>query len=69
MNQRKRTEASLEDVLRRAVRTSGKTPYRVAKDIGTTPEVVSRFLKGADIRISTASRLAESLALELRPRG
>ncbi|MBT6155802.1 MAG: helix-turn-helix transcriptional regulator [Planctomycetaceae bacterium] len=59
---------SLGDFLRAAARKSGRTPYAIAKQCGTTPEVVSRFLRGADIRISTAGKIAEVLGLELTQR-
>jgi hypothetical protein len=59
---------SLGDSLRAAARKSGRTPYAIAKEAGTTPEVVSRFLRGADIRISTAGKIADVLGLELTQR-
>lgn len=59
---------SLDEQLRIATRKSGRTPYSIAKEAGTTPEVVSRFLKGADIRISTASKIAAVLGLKLTDR-
>ena len=65
MAKRRKTMA---DVLRAAIRKSGRTAYSVAKEAGTTPEVVSRFMAGADIRISTADKIAEVLELELRPK-
>ncbi len=59
---------AMADVLRAAIRTSGRTRYRVAKDARVGPEVVSRFMAGADIRISTVGKIAEALGLELRPK-
>ena len=46
----------MADVLRRAIRDSGLTSYRIAKDAGTTPDQVDRFLAGRDLRVSTAGR-------------
>jgi len=51
--------------LRRAIRDSGKTDYRIAKDAGIGPEQVGRFLAGSDIRISTAAKICATLDLEL----
>jgi predicted transcriptional regulator len=59
---------SLAESLRAAARKSGRTPYAIAKEAGTTPEVVSRFLRGADIRINTAGKIAVVLGLELTER-
>lgn len=58
----------LADTLRRAIRESGLTAYRLGLDAGVRPEVISRFMDGtrSDIRISTAGKLAEVLGLELR---
>jgi len=60
---------SISRTLLKAVKKSGRTPYSIAKECGTTPEVVSRFLRGSDIRISTADKIAEVLNFELRKRG
>ena len=57
----------MADVLRRAIRDSGLTSYRIAKDAGTTPDQVDRFLAGRDLRVSTAGRIAAALGLELKP--
>lgn len=55
--------------LRRAIRRSGLTLYRVAKNAGLPYAVVHRFMRGErDVYLETASRLAESLGLELKPK-
>jgi transcriptional regulator with XRE-family HTH domain len=64
--------ASISDQLREAVEARierGWTVYRVAKEAGITPAMLSRFLKdGLDLRLSTAAKLATVLELELRPK-
>jgi transcriptional regulator with XRE-family HTH domain len=58
---------SLSDRLRAAIRRSGKTGYRVAKESGVSHPVILRFLSGErDIRLETAEKLAQSLGLELK---
>jgi len=53
--------------LRNAIRTSGKTVYRIAKESGVAHPVILRFLANErDIRLETAERLAKTLGLELK---
>ena len=59
---------TLDKALRQAVRSCGKTPYRVAKDAAIEPDLVTRFLHGRDIRISTAAKICLALDLELTKR-
>jgi transcriptional regulator with XRE-family HTH domain len=63
---------NISDQLRMAVEARikrGWTVYRVAKEAGITPAMLSRFLKdGLDLRLSTAAKLATVLGLELRPK-
>ena len=63
---------TISDQLRAAVGARirrGWTVYRVAKEAGITPAMLSRFLKeGLDLRLSTAAKLATALGLELRPK-
>ena len=57
---------TVSDVLRDAIEQSGLTHYRLAKLVGTTPPVVTRFVTGErDLRLGTAAKLAEVLGLEL----
>jgi len=59
---------NLEKQLRSAVKDSGLTTYRLAKDSGVSQPVLSRFLNGKrGITLATASKLANVLGLELRP--
>jgi transcriptional regulator with XRE-family HTH domain len=58
------------DQLREAVKRSGKTMYRVAKESGVTQPVLARFMAGQrDIRAATFAKIAAALRLELRPKG
>ncbi len=53
--------------LRTAIRRTGKSIYRVAKDAGVGHPIILRFLSGErDIRLETAEKLARSLGLELK---
>ncbi len=56
------------ETLKRAVRNSGQTRYGVAKGSGIDYSVLLRFMAGErEVRLATASRLANYLGLELRP--
>jgi predicted transcriptional regulator len=60
---------SLSEQLRTSIRDSGLSCYEIAKQAGTTPAVVARFLKGErDLRLATVDRLATVLNLELTQR-
>jgi ribosome-binding protein aMBF1 (putative translation factor) len=64
------TPGSLSEVLREAIRGSGKSVYQIAKAANVSQIVVSRFLSGErDIRMETADRLAEVLELGVSKRG
>ena len=57
---------TLVDQLRDAIRRSGLTHYRLAKDAHVTPNVIGRFVSGErDLHLKTASKLARALGLEL----
>jgi transcriptional regulator with XRE-family HTH domain len=57
---------SLPEKLRTAIRKSGKTVYRVAKESGVSHPVILRFMTGErDIRLETAEKLAAALGLHL----
>jgi len=58
-------QTTVVDQLRSAIRDSGKTDYRIAKDAGIGPEQIGRFLAGSDVRISTAAKICTALGLEL----
>ena len=58
---------NISDQLRDAIRKSGLTHYRIAKDAGMKPEQISRFVAGErTVTLDTAARIAEVLRLELR---
>lgn len=65
---RQQKPRTMADVLREACRESGLTHYRIGKDAGIGPEMVTRFIVGRDIRISTAGKIADVLGLELKPK-
>lgn len=54
------------DILRNAITASGHSAYGLAKKTGVPQSTITRFLNGSDMRISTASRLAAFLGLELK---
>lgn len=57
------------DDLRRAIKASGLTHYRLAQMAGITPEVIDRFMSGErDVRFETACKLATALELEFTPK-
>lgn len=58
----------LGDVLRQAMIEDGRTLYELAKEAILETDQLYRFRDGADLRMSTASKLAEVLGLELRPK-
>jgi hypothetical protein len=57
---------SLSETLRQAIRESGKSMYEIAKESGVSQTVLSRFVfRERDIRMATADKLAEVIALKL----
>ncbi len=57
---------NLVESLRRAIVRSGLTHYRIAQDAGITPPMIDRFVRGErDLRLETASKIAEVLGLNL----
>ena len=58
---------ALGDILRQAIQDSKMTDYRIAQLAGVGPELVGRFKRGADCRVSTVGKIAQALGLELRP--
>ena len=67
MSTRRRRTVDLEDQLRRAIRRSGLSPYRVATDAEVDRSVMTRFLNGdRGITLATASRICGVLGIELR---
>ena len=65
----KEQQAYLEEQIRAAIKESGLTIYRLAKDSGVPQPVLSRFVNAKrGITLSTASKLAATLGLELVPK-
>jgi plasmid maintenance system antidote protein VapI len=70
MTKRQKTTRTVCDQLREAIRESGKTHYRVGKDAGIKPEIVTRFVRRErDITGKTFAKLATALGLTLVPVG
>ena len=68
MRKRQQAPRTVCDQLRSAIRQSGKTHYRIGKDAGIKPEIVTRFASGErDITGRTFSKLAAALGLTLVP--
>ncbi len=55
--------ATLDDELRAAIRRSGASAYRLGQETKVPQQTITRFLNGADMKLSTASRLAEFLGM------
>lgn len=55
-------------ILRQAIRDSGLSAMRLAELTGVPQPTISRFLSGADMRLSRAMTLADYLGLELGPK-
>ena len=59
----------MSDQLRRGIDASGKSRYRIAKDLGVSEATLSRFMSGdRGLSQNLADRLAQYLGLELVPR-
>lgn len=68
MAKTRRRRVDLSEQLRRAIKESGLTPYRIATDAGVDRAVMTRFVNGSrGLTLDTASRIADYLGLELRP--
>ena len=55
----------LDDVLRRAIRDCGISANMLAQRTGVPQPTITRFLAGADMRVSNAAKIAECLGLSL----
>lgn len=56
------------DILRTAIRTSGKTTYAIAKESGVPVQTVDRIVDGQEPRLGTAERIAAVVGVVLRAR-
>ena len=60
------TKARLSDQVRKAVDASGKSRYRIAKDLGVSEATMSRFMSAErGLTLTVLDRLAEYLGLAL----
>lgn len=60
---------TLTDSLRDAIVKSGMTHYRIGLESGVAPAQIDRFVSGErDLRLESASRIAQVLRLELKAR-
>ena len=61
---------NIDQVLRRAIKNSGETRYRICQGTGLGHTALSRFVNGTtpDPRLTTVQALCDYFGLELRPR-
>lgn len=59
---------TMHDVLRETIAKSGLSANQLAKASGVYQQTISEFLRGKDIRLQTAEKLAAYFGLELKPR-
>lgn len=55
----------IADVLREAIRKCGLSALRLSKETGVPQPTISEFLRGRDIRLSRAQKIAKFLGLKL----
>ena len=70
---KKAKATGLVAALKKAITASGRSYYELGRAAGVDPSVITRFMaagdhldRGGDIRLSTASKLADELGLSLR---
>jgi predicted transcriptional regulator len=56
---------AIDDTLRKAIKTCGLSANELARETGVPQPTITRFLAGADMRISTAAKIATYLELVL----
>lgn len=57
----------LASTIRKAIRRSGMTGYKLAQESGVSQATISRFMrKQIDLKLEVASKLCKVLGLELR---
>ncbi len=64
----KKRQMTVSDRLKDAIRGCGKSAAKLAEETGVPQPTITRFLAGADLRISNADKLAAALGLELTKR-
>ena len=57
----------LSDTIRSEIHSSGKRLLTIAKNTGVALSALREFMDGADMHLTTASRIAAYLGLELKP--
>lgn len=57
----------MAEQLRQAMRDSGQSANQIAQATGINQTLVSRFLRGKDMGIERASKIAAYLGLTLKP--
>ena len=68
MSKTRKRKTDLAREIRKAIRESGLTPYRVATDADVDRSIMTRFVNGErGLTLDTASRICDVLGLELRP--
>ncbi|MSR58433.1 MAG: helix-turn-helix domain-containing protein [Planctomycetaceae bacterium] len=65
MAKRKPKSVGMVETLRNAIRESGVSANKLAEATGVPGPTITRFLNGADLRISRAAKLCVALGLEL----
>ena len=60
---------AIRQAIVRTFKKSGQTRYQLAKGSGVDYAALSRFLEGADIRLSTVELLADYLGLTVTTKG
>lgn len=58
----------LAEILRHAIVNSGQSASQIARATGVPQPTITRFLAGADMRLSRAEKIAAYLNLELKKR-
>jgi len=57
---------TMADLLRAKIRASGLSAAKLGKETGVTQQAISVFLRGKDIRLDTAQKLADYFGLTLK---
>ncbi len=56
----------MQEILREAIQKSGKSVNQIAKETGVLQQSLSKFMRGKDVRLETAQKLADYFGLSLR---
>ncbi len=59
----------MTNLLLKAIKACGRTPYRLAKEAGINPTLIYEFMKGkGSLRMTSADRFANALNLKVTAR-